>query len=209
MLFSRWFRAGTKKYELVPDQQIVVGGTTLYRIQALKDFSDVKAGDLGGYIQSERNLSQDGHCWVGGEARAYEEAWVFDNARVLDNASVFDHAQVSGNAVVFDQARIYCRARVFENAVVYGEGQVFEDAWVYGEALVCGRGLVSGNAIIFGQAKVLGGRVHDDAQLFGQATVSGQDAAVCGIARVGDDRTVEGRTLDGYLGSPKPELGPK
>lgn len=212
MLFSRWFRAGTKKYELVPDQQILVGGTTLYRIRALKDFSDVKAGDLGGFIQSERNLSQDGHCWVGGDARVYEEAWVFDNARVLDHATVFDHAQVSGNAVVFDKARIYGKTRVFDNAVVYGEGQVFETAWVYGEALLCGQGLVSGNAVVYGRAKVLGGRVGDDAQLFGYATVRGQFGSVCGIARVGGNRTVEGRIVDGYLEalkSPKPPAGPK
>ena len=32
---------------------------TLYRIKALKDFADVKAGDLGGYIEDYRNLSHD------------------------------------------------------------------------------------------------------------------------------------------------------
>ena len=36
----------------------------LYRIRALKDFADVKAGDFGGYIEKESNLSQDGIAWV-------------------------------------------------------------------------------------------------------------------------------------------------
>ena len=40
-----------KKYELVKEDSIEVGGSTLYRIKALRDFGIVKAGDLGGYIQ--------------------------------------------------------------------------------------------------------------------------------------------------------------
>jgi len=37
-----------KKYELVKDQFINFETRTLYRIRALKDFSSVKKGDLGG-----------------------------------------------------------------------------------------------------------------------------------------------------------------
>jgi len=36
----------------------------LYRIRALKDFGDVKKGDIGGYIQSKSNLSQEGNVWI-------------------------------------------------------------------------------------------------------------------------------------------------
>ena len=36
-----------KKFELTNDV-IEIDGITLHRIKALKDFSDVKAGDLGG-----------------------------------------------------------------------------------------------------------------------------------------------------------------
>ena len=63
-----------KKYELVPDRQIVVAGTTLYRIRALKDFGNVKAGDLGGFVGSERNLRQEGTCWIADEAQVYDTA---------------------------------------------------------------------------------------------------------------------------------------
>lgn len=34
----------------------------LFRIRATKDFSNVKAGDFGGLIQDESNLSQEGDC---------------------------------------------------------------------------------------------------------------------------------------------------
>lgn len=35
----------------------------LRRIRALKSFGSVKSGDLGGYVQSEDNLSHSGRCW--------------------------------------------------------------------------------------------------------------------------------------------------
>ena len=58
-----------KKYELT-EETVIVSGKTLYRIRAVRDFGSVKAGDLGGYIEKEENLS---HCG---------EAWVSDNAMV-------------------------------------------------------------------------------------------------------------------------------
>jgi hypothetical protein len=36
----------------------------LRRIKAIKDFSGVKAGDLGGFIKSEENLSQGGDSLI-------------------------------------------------------------------------------------------------------------------------------------------------
>ena len=58
------------KYELTNETK-AVNGKTLFRIRALEDFSNVKAGDLGGWIESESNLSQEGTCWVYGKAQVY------------------------------------------------------------------------------------------------------------------------------------------
>lgn len=77
------------KYELT-DEIIELGGRTLYRIKALKDFGDVKAGDLGGYVESEDNLSHEGTCWI------YHNAKVYDNVRVANNAKVFDSSRYRG-----------------------------------------------------------------------------------------------------------------
>ncbi len=60
---------GGKKYELVADQQITFADKRLYRIRALRDFGPVKTGSLGGFVASERNLSQHGDCWVFDDAR--------------------------------------------------------------------------------------------------------------------------------------------
>ena len=73
-----------KKYELVHDDKIRIYGEdadltynfTLSRIRALRDIpmNSIKAGDLGGYIESESNLSQDGDAWVANEAKVYGDA---------------------------------------------------------------------------------------------------------------------------------------
>src|ERR1700731_2450176 len=88
------FRRGERKYELVPDQQIMVAGTTLYRIRALKDFGNVKAGDLGGFVRSEDNLSQRGDCWIDDDAQVYDAAVISDDAQVFGRARVYGHARV-------------------------------------------------------------------------------------------------------------------
>ena len=43
-----------KKYKLT-DEIIEFYGTKLYRIEALRDFSNVKKGDKGGFVKSEVN----------------------------------------------------------------------------------------------------------------------------------------------------------
>jgi len=70
-----------KKFELT-ETTISLNNITLYRIKALRDFADVKAGDLGGYLETESNLSHEDNAWVYGDARVYGDAWVYDDARV-------------------------------------------------------------------------------------------------------------------------------
>ena len=100
-----------KKFELTTDS-IKENGVTLYRIKSLIDFGDVKAGDLGGYVEKEENLSQYGDAWVYGDVHVRGNAWVSGDARVRDNAHVFDKAWVSDNACVRGDARVGGNARV-------------------------------------------------------------------------------------------------
>lgn len=120
-----------KKYKLT-NKTINHNGFTLYRIKALRDFGDVDAGDLGGYIQSEDNLSHEGDCWVYDRALVYRDAWVSGDACVLDNAKVF------------------------------GSGKVYRDAKVYGDAVVAGYCQVHGDAKIYGNTRLYGNRKVDD-----------------------------------------------
>ena len=88
-----------KKYELTSETKIVFGHI-LYRIKALSSFGYVSAGDLGGFLESEKNLSQNGNAWVSGNARVYGNAEVSGSAEVYGNAEVYGSARVSGNAEV-------------------------------------------------------------------------------------------------------------
>lgn len=56
-----------KKYEFTADT-INFDGMELHRIKAVKDFGNIKAGDLGGYIEKEENLSHNGNAKVYGDA---------------------------------------------------------------------------------------------------------------------------------------------
>lgn len=76
-----------KKYKLTGETK-EIGGVTLHRIRALIDIPehDVKAGDLGGWIEAERNLSQKGAAWVADPALVMDSARVTGKARVMDSA---------------------------------------------------------------------------------------------------------------------------
>ena len=115
-----------KKFELTTESITNVAGKKLFRIKALIDFEDVKAGELGGYVEKEGNVSQDGNAWVS------DNAWVYGDARVCGNAWVYGNAWVSGNARVSGDARVY------DNAWVYGDARVYGNARVSGDARVCG-----------------------------------------------------------------------
>ncbi|HEN2403936.1 TPA: hypothetical protein U4R29_001346 [Streptococcus agalactiae] len=71
-----------KKYELLKDDTIEVAGKTLFRIKALISFKDIRKGEIGGYVEAERNLSQSGNAWVTGNAWVCDDAWVSGNAWV-------------------------------------------------------------------------------------------------------------------------------
>lgn len=71
-----------KKYEFTKDGARSWKGRTIRRIVAIRDFDDVKEGDLGGYIESESNLSQEDTCWI------------YDNAKVYGNAKVHREAVI-------------------------------------------------------------------------------------------------------------------
>ena len=102
---------------------IVVDGFQLSRIKALRDFGNVKKGELGGYIYSEKNLSHYGTCWVS------------DNAQVRDNAFVGGSAQVRDSAIVCDFAIVRDLATVSDIAVVGGYAIVDDDSRVSGESI--------------------------------------------------------------------------
>ena len=122
------------KYEFTGETKIVYG-RTLRRIKAIVAIgATVAPGDIGGWIESENNLSVSGNAWVHGNAMVYGDACVSDNA------------WVSGNAIVFGKAEVYGDAGVYGNAMVFGNACVYGDAMVSGKAEVYCNALVHSNA---------------------------------------------------------------
>ena len=86
-----------KKYEFTGEVKVALG-VTLHRIRAAVSFGIVVKGELGGWIEKEDNLSQNGNAWVYGNAKVFGDAKVCGNAKVCGDAEVYGNAWVCGNA---------------------------------------------------------------------------------------------------------------
>ena len=141
-----------KKFKMTDETITAENGRTLHRIVALKDFGNVHNGDKGGFIERESNLSQEGNCWVYGDAKVFEYSNVEDNAIVRgQHAEVFGHTKVRGNAIVEG------------NAVIAGRlVDIRDNAKIAGRVLISGWASISGSTIIKGfdnkQNKTIGER---------------------------------------------------
>lgn len=162
-----------KKYKLT-EESINFNGIILYRIESIKDFGNISKGQKGGFVESERNLSQYDNAWVYGDAKVSgnacvcDNAWVYGYAEVCDNAwihgnawvygyaKVSGNAKVSGDAKVCDNAKVSGYAKVCDNTWVCGNAEVYENACVFGNAWVCDNAWVFGNADVYGNAKMRG-----------------------------------------------------
>ena len=148
----------TKKYKIRKDLSYTFDGHKLYRVESLKDFGNVKKGSVGGFIEKEDNLSQEGNCWIFLDAKVFGNAIINGFAQVCDNSVVFDNAQVRGYSKVKNNARVFNNARmedcsiVKDNAQVYGNSLLLDNAQVCDNAHLIGTCLVRDNAIVCGDA---------------------------------------------------------
>ena len=145
-----------KKYELT-DKTINHYGTVLHRIKALRSFGIVKAGDLGGFIESEDNLSHDGDCWVFDDAIVKDKAKVLYNATVAHNAQVLDYAIVKDYTTVADYATVTGHSKVYDHSIVVGNARINGTSEIHGETAVVGGNADVTDANIYDNAKVTDG----------------------------------------------------
>ena len=165
-----------KKYELGEEREI--DGIKMHRIVALVDLpprkdpsllGGVRRGDIGGWVESEYNLSHYGDCWV------YHDAMVLGKAKVLENASILGRARVSGSSLILGCATVGgdssisdC-AKVSEYADVRG-GNIYGSARIYGSAIIKGRLCeVCDNACVYDHASI-----DDSAKVWGNAVIHGR-----------------------------------
>ena len=192
----------TKKYELVKSESIVHNGRTLYRIRALREFTisrgvAIKVGDIGGFVESENNLSQEDICWIFDDAKVYENAKICGDAKICCDAKVFGNAKVWGDAFVLDDAEVWGNAKVCDKARIFGKAAIFENAEISDYSQVYENAIVSDTAWVFCNAKIYGNaKICEKAQIYGNAEVKG-DACICGsslvcnVAEIGKNKKIK------------------
>lgn len=155
---------------------------TLRRIRALVDIENVvKKGELGGWIESEKNLSHEGNCWVGEGCHVCGKAKVYENARVMGKSFVLLGSKVFGDAYVGTCSYVANDSKVYGSASVTGGSVVINRVEVYGNATIAGGAVVSDGAKVFGTAMVdHGANVSCKAVLSNIAKVSGDAIIVDG-----------------------------
>ena len=104
----------------------------LHRIRALRDIcGEICAGDIGGFVESESNLSaESGDC-----------AWIFDDAIAAGDAYVDRDACLRGDAIACGSAY------VSKGSVMSGHSHAEDNAYLRGASMT-GKALASGNAQI-------------------------------------------------------------
>lgn len=167
---------GVMKYKLTKEIREDFG-VKLYRIVALRDFADVKKGDLGGWVESERNLSQEDNCWI------YDDAVVYEKARILDNAKIRNKAIIDGHALIYDNSEICDAVQIKQNAAIFDNVKILDKAIITGFAWICDNSVISGNAIISN------GKIHDSANIK-NCTISGFELYILGDAYIQSDSDI-------------------
>ena len=142
----------------------------LHRIRALRDIgAEVKAGDWGGFVEHEGNLSSEpgDDAWIYNDAVVAGDGCVDKNAVLRDRAVVCGHAYASRGSVLFGDARAeddaYIRgATLFASARASGQSMVLSSPddphlapRLSGHCCVYGK--VSGSVQILGSAVIISG----------------------------------------------------
>lgn len=122
----------------------------LHRIQAVTDIGEhVKCGDLGGFVQSEDNLSQEGTCWIYDRAICCEDAYVTQAACMYDDAVAKECAWIGGTATMHDEA-------LAEGDSIMKSGSIREKGQIAGDAFVTKNERSGYSPLIFGSSRVYG-----------------------------------------------------
>ena len=122
----------------------------LHRIRALVDVNEaVPKGTLGGFVEYEQNLSQEGSCWI------YDQAICCERAVVERSAGLFQEAIAKGDALLTGTAVMY-QTSIAEESCRILAGEVWNMAHIRGFAKITAAKetgdapLILGNSLVFG-----------------------------------------------------------
>jgi len=151
------------------------------QIIALRDFADVTAGSMGGWVDDVTALSQNGDCWIyDPNSTVFAGAQIEGNARLTQACEVSHQAHISGNAWI-DNSIVRHHARISDNvtvqcAEIHGFCHLFGNARIlHHSKVIAAQGLTPDhNQIlqIYDNATVTASRIVHQAQIYGDAIVN-------------------------------------
>lgn len=145
-----------RKYKLIDPEGFdrKYKGIPMKRLIALKNFSDVKKGDLGGLIDESSTLSQDGDCWI------YSGSVVIRDSKIDGNAKVRSSSKIESSTIK-------------ENTDVKGVIQYSE---------ICGHTFIDVNhsyilrSVLDGNIKIIGTSIKiEDSKIIDSVTISSNE----------------------------------
>ena len=107
----------------------IVAGITLRQIVCVTAFLSVSVGDVGGWLESESNLSQSGNAWVSGNARVSGNAKA--TSKVLTISSNHYHVTITDNHIKIGckQLTIKQWSKISRKKLIEMDGEVSADLW--------------------------------------------------------------------------------
>ena len=161
-----------EKYELIKEGKATFMGRVIYRIRALKDFGDVKAGDVGGWVCSYNNLSQEGECWIYDEAKCLDNAMIFDNAKMYDNSIMYDKAKMYHEAKMYDNAIMLNNSIMYDNSKMFNNSKMFGKSVMRDNAEMCGNATMYDSSIMYDNSKMFNNsKMYDEARMYDYAVM--------------------------------------
>lgn len=139
----------------------------LHRIRALRDIGDeVKKGDLGGFVESEDNLSfePDDTSWIFHDAISCNNAYVEENSILKDSAIACDNAHISREAYLSGCARA-------EDDTIIRGAYLSDNSRASGTSIILCSPVTSARPMLWGSSVVYG-KVTGAVQLSGNAVIA-------------------------------------
>ena len=178
---------------ILTDETLIYKGKTLRRIKRLFD------NLLGGFLESESNLSHDGSCFVYDNAKAMDQARVLGNAGICNNSEVFDNAMIGDDSEVLGFATVGGLSNILGKSIVSGFSRIngsvtIIDSYIYDYSDVKENSSLK-NAHITGNSRVMGSAQIENSSITGSAKVSEnavlKNSSLCCDSIVSGDAIVE------------------
>ena len=171
---------------------------TLYRIRALKNFRNVKAGDLGGWVSGKHNLSQEGDCWIYDEAKCMDNARMYHNSVMYNNAVMCDFSEMHGCSEMHNYSAMLDNSRMYNCSAMYDNSRMYNDSKMYNNSRMFDNSAMYNNAVMLDNSKMFeNSRMYRDSRLKNKEKLCGK--LVTKVDRFIEINNTGGRVVTGVL----------